>query len=104
MARDYPRASYNSCMTPSLTLTLLLAAGLLAHVALKLWLNARQVRHVAQYRAAVPPDYAQTITLADHRKAADYTLAKAQLSQWDILLDAVVLLGWTMLGMAKVTE
>lgn len=85
-------------MNPSLTLTGLLAVALLAHVALKLWLNARQVRHVAAHRAAVPPDYAQTLSLADHQKAADYTLAKARLAQWDILLDAVVLLGWTLLG------
>jgi len=85
-------------MNPSLTLTLLLAAGLLAHVALKLWLNARQVRHVVAHRGAVPADHAQTITLADHQKAADYTLAKAKLSQIDIVLDAVVLMGWTLLG------
>ncbi|MFM8576224.1 MAG: M48 family peptidase, partial [Limnohabitans sp.] len=85
-------------MNPSLSLTLLLALGLLAHVLLKLWLNARQVRHVAMHRSAVPPAYAHTIPLADHQKAADYTLAKARLAQWDILLDAVVLLGWTLLG------
>ena len=85
-------------MNPSLTLTLLLAAGLLVHVALKLWLNARQVRHVAAHRELVPAAYAHTITLADHQKAADYTLAKARLAQWDILLDALLLLGWTLLG------
>ena len=85
-------------MNPSLNLTLLLAAGLLAHVLLKLWLHARQVRHVAVHRGAVPAAYAQTIALADHQKAADYTLAKARLAQWDILLDALVLLGWTLLG------
>ena len=85
-------------MNPSLTLTLLLAVGLLAHVVLKLWLNARQVRHVAHHRAAVPQAYAQTIALADHHKAADYTLAKARLAQWDILLDAMLLLAWTLLG------
>ena len=54
----------SSAMNPSLTLTLLLAVGLLAHVVLKLWLNARQVRHVAHHRAAVPQAYAQTIALA----------------------------------------
>ena len=88
----------SSAMNPSLTLTLLLAVGLLAHVVLKLWLNARQVRHVAHHRAAVPQAYAQTIALADHHKAADYTLAKARLAQWDILLDAMLLLAWTLLG------
>ncbi len=85
-------------MNPSLTLTLLLGAALLAHVALKLWLNPRQVRHVAAHRAQVPAAYVQTISLSDHQKAADYTLAKARLAQWDILLDALLLLGWTLLG------
>lgn len=85
-------------MNPSLTLTLLLAFGLLAHVALRLWLNARQVRHVAAHRDAVPEAYVRNLSLADHQKAADYTLAKARLAQWDILLDAVLLLGWTLLG------
>jgi STE24 endopeptidase len=85
-------------MNASLNLTVLLAVGLVAHVLLKLWLNMRQVRHVAQHRGAVPQAYARTISLTDHQKAADYTLAKARLSQWDILLDAVLLLGWTLLG------
>jgi STE24 endopeptidase len=85
-------------MNASLTLTLTLAVALVAHVALKLWLNARQVRHVAAHRSAVPVAYAQTMGLADHQKAADYTLAKAKLSQIDIVLDAAVLVGWTLLG------
>jgi STE24 endopeptidase len=46
----------------------------------------------------VPQAYARTFSLNDHRKAADYTLAKARLSQWDIVLDAAMLLGWTLLG------
>ncbi len=85
-------------MNPSLLLTVALAAVLVLHVLLKLWLNARQVRHVAAHRAQVPVAYAGTIGLADHQKAADYTLAKARLAQWDILLDAALVLGWTLLG------
>ena len=85
-------------MNASLTLTLTLVVALLAHVALKFWLNVRQVRHVACHRGAVPVAYADTMALADHQKAADYTLAKARLSQIDIALDAAVLLGWTLLG------
>ncbi len=85
-------------MNASLNLTLTLALALVAHVALKLWLNARQVRHVAAHRSEVPAAHAQTIGLVDHQKAADYTLAKAKLSQVDILLDGAVLVGWTLLG------
>jgi STE24 endopeptidase len=85
-------------MNASLNLTWTLVFALLAHVALKFWLNARQVRHIARHRSAVPLAYADTISLVDHQKAADYTLAKARLSQIDIALDAAVLLCWTLLG------
>ena len=85
-------------MNSSFQLTVILAVGLLAHVLLKFGLNIRQVRHVAQHRAQVPAAFASTLTLQDHQKAADYTLAKIRVSQWDIAIDAACLLGWTLLG------
>ncbi len=75
-----------------------LALALLANVLLKFWLNARQVRSVATHRAAVPSAFASTLNLADHQKAADYTLAKIRVSQLDIAIDAACLLAWTLLG------
>lgn len=85
-------------MNPTLTLTYLLVGALLTNVLLKLWLNARQVRHVAQHRGEVPTAFASQISLNDHQKAADYTLAKAKLAQIDILIDAFVLVAWTLMG------
>ena len=85
-------------MNPTLTLTYLLVGALLTNVVLKLWLNARQVRHVAKHRGDVPPAFASQISLSDHQKAADYTLAKAKVAQLDIFIDAFVLVGWTLLG------
>ena len=85
-------------MNPSFNLSLALAGALLANVLLKFWLNARQVRSVATHRAAVPLAFAGTLSLADHQKAADYTLAKIRVSQLDIAIDAACLLGWTLLG------
>ena len=85
-------------MNSSYQLTVILAVGLLAHVLLKFGLNIRQVRHVALNRAQVPAAFASTLTLQDHQKAADYTLAKIRVSQWDIAIDAACLLGWTLLG------
>ncbi|MEY3778734.1 MAG: M48 family peptidase [Betaproteobacteria bacterium] len=85
-------------MNPTLTLTYVLVGALLTHVVLKLWLNARQVRHVASHRNDVPSAFASQISLSDHQKAADYTLAKAKVSQVDILMDAAVLVAWTLLG------
>ena len=85
-------------MNPTLTLTYLLVGALLTNVLLKIWLNARQVRHVAQHRAEVPDAFVSQISLSDHQKAADYTLTKAKVAQIDILIDAAVLLGWTLMG------
>jgi STE24 endopeptidase len=85
-------------MNPTLTLTFLLVGALLTNVLLKIWLNARQVRHVAQHRAEVPDAFVSQISLTDHQKAADYTLAKAKVAQIDILIDAAVLVGWTLMG------
>lgn len=82
----------------SLALSLLFAAAVLLQWLLRVWLISRQVRHVAQHRAAVPAAFAHRISLASHQKAADYTLAKAKVSLIDITLSAAVLLCWTLLG------
>jgi STE24 endopeptidase len=85
-------------MNPSLAMTLALAIALLANLGLKLWLATRQARHVAQHQHQVPAAFAGTISLQAHQKAAQYTLAKSKLGLWDMALEALVLLGWTLLG------
>jgi STE24 endopeptidase len=79
-------------------MTLALALILVANLLTKLWLSARQARHVARHRDQVPAAFAHTITLEAHHKAADYTLAKSRVNLIDLALDAVTLLGWTLLG------
>ncbi len=79
-------------------LTLAFVAALLASLAAKFWLATRQMAHVAAHRDTVPPPFAATVTLAAHRRAADYTLAKGRLSLVATALAAAVLLGWTLLG------
>ena len=93
-----PEKPYTHKMMSPMNFTLLFAALLLINLLLKLWLANRQIRHVAQHREQVPADFAASISLATHQKAADYTLAKLRLGHWDLALDAVVLLGWTLLG------
>ena len=79
-------------------MTLALAIALLANLGLKLWLATRQARHVAQHQHQVPAAFAGTISLQAHQKAAQYTLAKSKIGFWDMALEALVLLGWTLLG------
>jgi STE24 endopeptidase len=78
--------------------TLAFAVALVASLALRAWLAGRQLRHVAQHRDAVPEAIRSTVDLAAHRKAADYTVAKIRLGQWQMIVGAVVLLGWTLFG------
>src|SRR5665647_1018268 len=92
MTDSFPASS------PSLMLTYAFALMLLAVLILKFWLSSRQIRHVAQHREQVPTAFAQTISLAAHQKAADYTLAKARLGLLELAFGTAVLLGWTLLG------
>ncbi len=82
----------------SSALTLSLAIVLVCSLLVKFWLATRQSRHVAAHRSAVPTAFAQTITLAAHQKAADYTLAKGRFGLLTAAFAAAVLLGWTLLG------
>ncbi len=79
-------------------MTLAFVAALGLNVLVKLWLMTRQNQHVAHNRGAVPKNFANTISLEQHQKAADYTLAKAKVGLVDLLLESLVMLGWTLLG------
>jgi STE24 endopeptidase len=85
-------------MDASNALTLAFAAFLLAGLLVKFWLSTRQVRHVARHREAVPAPFTQTVSLAAHQKAADYTVAKSRVGLFETALAAAVLLAWTLLG------
>ena len=87
-----------SPLPASLLLTLAFALALVAGLIVKFWLATRQIRHVARHRDAVPAAFAQSITLAAHQKAADYTIAKTRFGMLEMVWGAMVLLGWTLLG------
>jgi STE24 endopeptidase len=85
-------------MSASYLWTLVFAAALLAGLGVKFWLASRQVRHVARHRGEVPADFAATVPLSAHQKAADYTVTKSRLGLLETAFAAAVLLGWTLLG------
>ena len=88
----------NPPLSPALVLTLLFSLALLANVAVKFWLASRQIRAVARHRGAVPAEFAATIPLDAHQRAADYTIAKLRFGLLELALAAAVLLAWTLLG------
>ena len=73
---------------------LLLAASTLT----RSWLNQRQVAAVQRHRDEVPAAFRAQIDLGSHQKAADYTVASARISRWDMLLDAAIALLLTLGG------
>jgi STE24 endopeptidase len=89
--------SFAPALSP-LGLSLAFVAAVLLSCALKLWLSARQVRHVARHRAAVPAAFANTVSLPAHQKAADYTLARSRFATLHLAWDSALLMGWTLLG------
>jgi len=79
-------------------LTSLFLSALVLHVGVQWWLSRRQVRHVLQHRDAVPQAFAGSVSLDEHRKAADYTVARHRLGRWEIAWDALLLLVLTLGG------
>lgn len=55
------------------------------YAVIRVWLNFRHATHVLTHREAVPADFAASISLADHQKAADYTLAKSGFGRFDLV-------------------
>ena len=79
-------------------LTWLFLAALAAALATRLWLARRQIAHVRAHRSAVPEGFAGVMPLAAHQKAADYTVAKAQLGIVELAAGGAVLLALTLGG------
>lgn len=73
-------------------------AALATSLCLRLWLAQRHIKHVRAHREQVPAAFAESIDLASHRKAADYTVAKTQLHRSDTLFSAGILLLFTLGG------
>ena len=79
-------------------LTSIFILAVLAGVALDLWLTQRQATAVAEHRGEVPAPFAASISPEEHRKAADYTIAKLRFGRIGTVVDAAVLLVLTIGG------
>jgi STE24 endopeptidase len=82
----------------SLTFTAIFCALLIVGLLARTVLASRQIRHVARHRDRVPAAFSDTISLAAHQKAADYTIAKSRLGLLEMAIEAGLLVGWTLLG------
>lgn len=82
----------------SLAFTVLFISFLLISLVVRFWLASRHIRHILVNRATVPAQFAGQISLEAHQKAADYSIAKTKFSLFIVLLNAAVLIGFTLMG------
>ncbi len=66
--------------------------------ALSLYVSLRQSRFVAAHRTRVPTAFAGTVTPDEHARAADYTLARERVTRVELVVDALVTIGWALGG------
>lgn len=81
-----------------MTWTYLFVAAVVFGLILQLWLSARQAGHIRAHADRVPQAFADRISLADHQRAAEYSLARLFVARWDLGLSAVLLFAWTLGG------
>lgn len=81
-----------------MTLLILFVAFLLLNTSIRSYLALRQMRYVRLHRDQVPNDFSHHISLHSHQRAADYTVARTQLSLFETLSETTVLIALTLLG------
>ncbi len=65
---------------------------------LQIWLAHRQTAHVIEHRQKVPKSFENSVSIEDHQKAADYTVAKNRAGYLQSIVDVILLLVFTLGG------
>lgn len=84
-------------MTPELMTTLFLTA-LFINLGIEVFLNIKNQFHIGIHRNKVPDEFADTVSLEAHQKAADYSRTKLQLARFALFFDAAILVFMTIGG------
>ena len=87
-------------MTP---IALFIFAAIVLSGLLELYLERRQLATVAANKDHVPAAFARQLTLDEHRRAADYTLARTRLSLFEKSFETIVTLLWLLVILAPVS-
>lgn len=64
----------------------------------RLWLGRRHISHIQSHRNSVPAAFSQDISLEAHQKAADYSSDKTKLALLDVIIQALLLIAFTIGG------
>ena len=75
----------------SLTFYYLFIFLLLTTTFFQAWLTKRHINHVRRNKSKVPAPFSKTISIKDHKKAADYTISKSYIVITDLFIQAIFL-------------
>jgi STE24 endopeptidase len=67
-------------------------------------LDHKNKSHITKHRDKVPEKFQDKVSLAEHQKAADYTIAKLKLKRVFSVVNLLILLGWTLGGGLNVLD
>ena len=84
--------------TPSYTLSILFISLVVLTTLTRIWLGNRHISFVQKHRNEVPKAFSKDISIEAHQKAADYTSAKTKLVIAESLVQAALLLTFTLGG------
>ncbi len=79
---------------------IIVLAAIIAQYLIEAWLLRRHTRHVVTHRATVPAPFTDSIAIADHQRAADYTLARATLGRIESSIGVIVSAAILFFGLA----
>ena len=80
------------------TFSIIFLTALALTTAFRAWLATRQIGHVGAHRDSVPLAFREKVALAAHQKASDYTVAKTKLALIELIVDALLVLAFTLGG------
>jgi len=75
----------------SLTFYYLFLFLLVTTTIFQVWLTTRNIAYVDKNKTKVPTVFSKTISISDHRKAADYTISKSKIGIIDLFIQAIFL-------------
>ena len=75
----------------SLTFYYLFIFLLITTTIFQVWLTKRHIAHIHKNKNKVPAAFSKTISISDHKKAADYTISKSNIGIIDLFIQAIFL-------------
>ena len=81
-----------------MTFTAIFLAFLILGLLVRFYLSQRHMKFIMAHRHEVPSGFAHQVTLAEHQKAADYTIAKLRIGSLETIFSAAILIVFTLIG------